>query len=168
MYTSINVNFPGTTNSASSKASGWGKEAHPQFKLGYFFDFSGKKVLVFNSRVQIIFGVLASLRETSLLIPTADVDKKEVFLAFVSQSETIEEIPGLERHIQQTFFILLTHEGSHRMVYQGFQRSHDLFRKSGVKGCLGHRFRAPPAYTARLLTLHQHRANNQYRTANQI
>ena len=33
---------------------------------------------------------------------------------------------------------------------------------------LYHRFRAPPAYTAQLLALHQHRASNQYRTANQI
>ena len=38
----------------------------------------------------------------------------------------------------------------------------------GAMGCSDHRFRAPPAYTAQLLTLHQHRANNQYRTANQI
>ena len=39
----------------------------------------------------------------------------------------------------------------------------------GAKGCSDHRFRAPPAYTAQLLTLYQHRANNQYRTlANQI
>ena len=37
-----------------------------------------------------------------------------------------------------------------------------------AKGYLDHRFRAPPAYTAQLLTLHQHRANNQYRTANKI
>ena len=35
----------------------------------------------------------------------------------------------------------------------------------GAKGCLDHRFRAPQAH---LLTLHQHRANNQYRTANQL
>ena len=33
----------------------------------------------------------------------------------------------------------------------------------GAKGCSDHRFRAPPAgYTAQLLTLHQHRANNQW------
>ena len=38
----------------------------------------------------------------------------------------------------------------------------------GAKGLSDHRFRAPPAYTAQLLTLHQHRANNQYRKANQI
>ena len=38
----------------------------------------------------------------------------------------------------------------------------------GAKGCSDHRFRAPPAYTAQLPALHQHRANNQYRTANQI
>ena len=31
-----------------------------------------------------------------------------------------------------------------------------------AKGCSYYRFRAPPAYTAQLLTLHQHRANNQY------
>ena len=36
----------------------------------------------------------------------------------------------------------------------------------GAKGCSYHRFHAPPAYTAQLLTLHQHRANNQYRKAN--
>ena len=72
----------------------------------------------------------------------------------------------LARHIDifsvivQLFFsfILLIHEGSHREAYQEFQPSYDIFR----------RFRAPPAYTAQLLTLHQHRANNQYRTANQI
>ena len=38
----------------------------------------------------------------------------------------------------------------------------------GAKGWSNHRFCAPPAYTTQLLTLHQHRANNQYRTANQI
>ena len=62
------------------------------------------------------------------------------------------------------FFILLTHEGSHREVYQVFQPSCDIFRRSCAKGCSDHRFRAPPACTAQLLTLHQHRANNQYRT----
>ena len=65
------------------------------------------------------------------------------------------------------FSILLTHEGSHREAYRDFQPS--LTSSSGgAKGCSDHRFRAPPAYTAQLLTLHQHRANNQYRTANQI
>ena len=38
----------------------------------------------------------------------------------------------------------------------------------GAKGWSDHRFRSPPAYTAQLLTLHQHRANYRYRTANQI
>ena len=38
----------------------------------------------------------------------------------------------------------------------------------GAKGCSDHRFCAPPAYTDQLLTLHQHRDNNQYRMANQI
>ena len=36
---------------------------------------------------------------------------------------------------------------------------------SGAIGCLDHRFRASPAYTARLLALHQHRANNKCRDA---
>ena len=67
------------------------------------------------------------------------------------------------------FFILLTHKGSQREVFQAFQPSYDIFRRSGAKGCSDHRFRAPPAgYTAQLLTPHQHRVNNQYRTANQI
>ena len=38
----------------------------------------------------------------------------------------------------------------------------------GAKGCSDHKFHARPTYTAQLLTLHQHIANNQYRTANQI
>ena len=33
----------------------------------------------------------------------------------------------------------------------------------GAKGWSDHRFRAPKAYTAQLLTLHQHKANSQYR-----
>ena len=59
------------------------------------------------------------------------------------------------------FSNLLTHEGSHREVYRDFQPS--LTSSAGsAKACLGHRFRSPPAYTFQLLTLHQHRANNQY------
>ena len=65
------------------------------------------------------------------------------------------------------FSTLLTHEGSHREVYQDFQPSLTS-SAGGAKGCSDHRFRAPPAYTAKLPTLHQHRANNQYRTVNQI
>ena len=30
--------------------------------------------------------------------------------------------------------ILLIHEGSHREVYQEFQPSYDIFRRSGAKG----------------------------------
>ena len=59
-------------------------------------------------------------------------------------------------------FILLTLEGSQREVYQEFQHSYDIFRRSGAKGCSEQRFCAPPAYTAQLLTLHQHGANNQW------
>ena len=65
------------------------------------------------------------------------------------------------------FSILLTHEGSHREAYRDFQPSWTS-SAGGAKGCSDHRFRAPPAYTAQLPTLHQHRAENQYRTANQI
>ena len=73
----------------------------------------------------------------------------------------------LDARSQAFFSILLTHEGSHREVYQDFQPSL-TFSAGGAKGCSDHRFHAPPAYTAQLPTLHQHRANNQYRTANQI
>ena len=38
----------------------------------------------------------------------------------------------------------------------------------GPKGYSGHRFRAPRAVTAELLTLHQHRSNNQYRMDNKF
>ena len=65
-------------------------------------------------------------------------------------------------------FILLTQEGSDREAYQEFQPSYDIFRRFGARGYSDHRFRAPLAYTAQLLNLHQHRANNQYRMANQI
>ena len=37
-----------------------------------------------------------------------------------------------------------------------------------AEGLSDHRFHAPPAYTSQLLTLHQHRPNNQYRMASQI
>ena len=39
--------------------------------------------------------------------------------------------------------------------------------ESGARGCLDHRLRILPTYTAQLLSLHQQRTNNQYRTANQ-
>ena len=54
-------------------------------------------------------------------------------------------------------------------VYQEFNPSDDIVRRSGAKGCSDHRFRAHRSYTAQLLLcLHQHRANNQYMTVNQI
>ena len=55
-----------------------------------------------------------------------------------------------------SFFILLTHAGSHREVYQEFQPRYDILRWSGAKSCSDHRFRAPPACTAQSPTLHQH------------
>ena len=54
-----------------------------------------------------------------------------------------------------------------REVDQEFQPSLTS-STGGAKGCSDNSFHAPPAHTAQLLTLHQHRANNQYRTANQI
>ena len=74
----------------------------------------------------------------------------------------VSNIPVYKFTLPFFSFILLIHEGSHREVYQEFQPSYDIFLRSGAKGCSDHRFRAPPAYTAQLLTLHQHRANNQY------
>ena len=65
------------------------------------------------------------------------------------------------------FFILLTHEGSHREIYQEFQPCYDIFCR-WCQRLFRPRVPCTPAYTAQLLTLYQYRANNQYRTANQI
>ena len=43
-----------------------------------------------------------------------------------------------------------------------------MLSAGGAKGCSDHCFCAPPDHTAQLLTLHQQRADNQYRTAIQI
>ena len=55
-----------------------------------------------------------------------------------------------------------------REVYREFPPSYDIFRR----WCQGLFRSGVPhmtlAYTSQLLTLHQHRADNQYRTANQI
>ena len=48
-------------------------------------------------------------------------------------------------------FNLLTHKGSPKEVYRDFQPSLTS-SAGGAKGCLDHRFRAPPAYTTQLLT----------------
>ena len=61
-----------------------------------------------------------------------------------------------------------THEGSHREVYQEFQPSYDIVRRWCQRLFRPQVPCTPRAYTAQLLTLHQHRANDQYRTANQI
>ena len=81
----------------------------------------------------------------------------------------VMKLTGIDRdtRIIIIFSILLTHEGSHREAYRDFQPSLTS-SAGGAKGFSDHRFRAPPAYTTQLLTLHQHRANNQYRTTNQI
>ena len=61
-------------------------------------------------------------------------------------------------------FILLTHEGSHREVYLEFQPGYDIFHRSGAKvvQTTAGSVHPQPAYTAQLLTLRQHGANNQY------
>ena len=76
----------------------------------------------------------------------------------------LKSYPGRSDNTRGNFFsILLTHKGSHREVYRDFQPSLTS-SAGGAKGCSDHKFRA--AYISQLLTLHQHRANNQYRTAN--
>ena len=64
------------------------------------------------------------------------------------------------------YFILRTHRGSHKEVYRDFQSS--LTSSTGDAKTIDHMFRVLPAYTAQLLSLHCHRANNQYRKANQV
>ena len=51
------------------------------------------------------------------------------------------------------FFNPADHGGSHREVYRDFQPSLTS-SAGGAKGLSDHRFRAPPADTAQLLTLH--------------
>ena len=58
-------------------------------------------------------------------------------------------------------------EGSHREVYQEFQLSYDIFRR-WCQELFRPQVPCTPSLHYQLLTLHQHRANNQYRTANQI
>ena len=66
-----------------------------------------------------------------------------------------QKSPNVERQdLCDTFFQSCW---PHWEVYRNFQPS--LTSSSGgAKGFSDHRFRAPPAYTAQLLTLHQHRA----------
>ena len=72
----------------------------------------------------------------------------------------------LDRSIDWWHFFLLSCWSTRDHIRRSTRNSNPVMTSS--KGCSDHRFRAPPAYTAQLLTLHQHRANNQYRTANQI
>ena len=73
------------------------------------------------------------------------------YLSMKDHRESGGNIKNLDTKILQAIhkfvqlcFILLTHEVSHREVYQEFQ-------SSGAKGCSDHRFREPPAYTSQLL-----------------
>ena len=65
-------------------------------------------------------------------------------------------------------FIQQTHEGSHREISPIFPTLLDIVRRTGAKRCSNHMFRGPPAYPAQLLTLHRHRADSKYKTANEI
>ena len=94
--------------------------------------------------------------------------EKCIFPIYMDEMQDARSLRISTRTYMYGFFsILLTHEGSHSEVYRDFQPSLTS-SAGGAKGCSDHRFRVPPAYTAQLLTLHQPRANNQYRTANQI
>ena len=75
---------------------------------------------------------------------------------------------------EKGYLCKLTHTsgGPVIMYYKQIHRCYLLhvldMMDSAAKGCLDHRFHATTAYTAELLTLHQHRANNQNRMPNQI
>ena len=60
----------------------------------------------------------------------------------------INPCPGMDKDIELVFFILLTHEGSHRKGLQGFSTQIDVVHRSCAKGCSDHRSRAPPSQTA--------------------
>ena len=67
-------------------------------------------------------------------------------------------------------FFLLSCWSTRDYIGRSTRNSNPVMTSSagGAKDWPDHRFHAPPAYIAQLLTLHQHRANSQYRTANQI
>ena len=78
---------------------------------------------------------------------------------------------SLSLYFSKVFFsFLLSCWSTRDHIRRSTRNSNPVMTSSagGAKGCSDHRFRASPAYTAQLQTLHQHRANNQYRTANQI
>ena len=117
----------------------------------------------------------SSYKISRIIITGHDILSLALFLQFSHFKSDMRKRQNLRKWIRNLFLLIqispipyLTHEGLHREVYQEFQPSYDIFRRSSAKGCSDHRFRAPPAYTAQLPTLHRHRANNQYRTANQI
>ena len=72
--------------------------------------------------------------------------------------------------VHEAFFYLVRLRRLHREVDHKLQPSYDIFRpvprvvQTGQVPCTG----ASQAYTAKSLILHQHRANNQDRMANQI
>ena len=68
---------------------------------------------------------------------------------------------------KEPFFILLTHEGSHREVYEEFQPTFDMSHRL-CQRLFRPQVLCTPTYTAQLQTLHQHRANIQYKTATEI
>ena len=71
---------------------------------------------------------------------------------------------------ESSFFFVLSYWPKTGQIGRLTRNSNPVmtFSTGGAKGSFDDRFHAPPAYASQLLTLHQHRANNQYRTANQI
>ena len=73
--------------------------------------------------------------------------------------------PGAEKNMFQLFCLPPAASwGITQWGWVGFPVQLEIFRSSGgAKVCSDHRLRAPPAYTAQWLTLHQHRANDRCR-----
>ena len=133
----------------------------------HFYFFSNKIVKIgrFNQLLQKYFVLLITKRKGTLT-------KQETlsWLIVLWQKDSRWEggvcnrVGSLKRNKYLVLFSSWSHLGR-------FHPSYDIFRRSGAKGCSHHRFRArtPTWLHCQPIanTLHQHRANNQYRTANQ-
>ena len=80
-----------------------------------------------------------------------------------AQHATISWLLATSTHPKNILYILF-HHADPRGRSTGITNPVMTSSAGGAKGCSDHRFRAPPAYIGQLITLHQHRANNQYRT----
>ena len=92
--------------------------------------------------------------------------KKSYLLWKSSKTENVRKI-WLSLGLSSQDWKWPTRDHMAQEVYQEFQLSYDIFR-GWCQGLIRPQILCTPANTAQLLTLHQHRANNQYRTANQI